>query len=208
MSTAPASTPTPVLPLTTPVAPGLLPDPLAGPGYAPDPLDGAPTDLVAQWPAAFRDKLTTSAEALRMVQSGQRVYIGGGCGEPLRLAQDLVRRGPEGAPTLHNVEIIQVLTAGHAAYAAPEMAEWARGAERGREFATQRVDDHHRDDREERTAEHDLAERRHVADVAHQRRHDGEHEGRGELEQNGFQDVELHRAGILRAHHPRWQTMQ
>ena len=39
----------------------------------------------------------------------------------------------------------------------PEMPERARGAERAGEFAPPRVDQHHRNDREERAAEHHLA---------------------------------------------------
>ncbi len=90
----------------------------AGAGNAPQiaraPSDGIPAD----WPAAWRHKLTSAEAALAVIQSGQRVYIGGGCGEPLVLAQGLVAR----APALHDVEIIQILTAGHAAYAAPASA--------------------------------------------------------------------------------------
>ncbi len=71
------------------------------------------------WPAKYTGKLTTVEEALRVIQSGQRVYIGGGCGEPLVLAHGLVTRAPE----LRGVEIIHVLTAGHAEYAAPELKD-------------------------------------------------------------------------------------
>jgi 4-hydroxybutyrate CoA-transferase len=46
--------------------------------------------------------------ALARVHSGQRVYIGGGCGVPTALLEALVAR----APALHNVEIIHMLTAG------------------------------------------------------------------------------------------------
>src|SRR5690349_11033817 len=72
----------------------------------------------AAWPAPWRHKLTSADDALKAIRSGQRVYIGGGCGEPLVLAQGLVGRAAE----LSNVEIIHVLTAGHAAYAAPALA--------------------------------------------------------------------------------------
>jgi 4-hydroxybutyrate CoA-transferase len=69
------------------------------------------------WPEQHRRKLTTAEQALKAIKSSQRVYIGGGCGEPLVLAQSLVRRASE----LRDVEIIHVLTAGHAAYASPEL---------------------------------------------------------------------------------------
>src|SRR4051812_23938540 len=68
--------------------------------------------LYATWPEQYRHKLTTAEEALKLVKSGQRVYIGGGCGEPLVLAQRLAHRWPE----LRGVEIVHILTAGHAAY--------------------------------------------------------------------------------------------
>jgi 4-hydroxybutyrate CoA-transferase len=63
---------------------------------------------------------TLSAEqALALVHSGQRVYIGGGCGVPTPLLHALV----EHAPQLRNVEIIHMLTAGDDPTAAPEYAE-------------------------------------------------------------------------------------
>lgn len=71
------------------------------------------------WPAEYKDKLTTVEEALKLVKSGDRVYIGGGCGEPIALAQALARRKDE----LRNVEVVHVLTAGHAAYTLPGMEE-------------------------------------------------------------------------------------
>ncbi len=72
-----------------------------------------------EWPVQFRDKLANTEDALQAIRSGQRVYIGGGCGEPIVLAQGLVRRAPE----LRDVEVVHVLTAGHAAYAAPGMEQ-------------------------------------------------------------------------------------
>jgi 4-hydroxybutyrate CoA-transferase len=74
---------------------------------------------MAGWPEAYLHKLTTAQEALKIVKSGSRVYIGGGCGEPVELAQSLVWRKDE----LRNVEIVHVLTSGHAAYSAPGMEE-------------------------------------------------------------------------------------
>jgi 4-hydroxybutyrate CoA-transferase len=58
----------------------------------------------------------TEAEALSLVQSGQRVYIGGGCGVPTLLLHALVAR----APVLRDVEIIHMLTAGEDPTTAPE----------------------------------------------------------------------------------------
>jgi acyl-CoA hydrolase len=77
----------------------------------------AMSECMSGWPEAYQDKLTTAEEALKAVESGSRVYIGGGCGEPVELAQSLVWRHAE----LRDVEIVQVLTSGHAAYSAPGM---------------------------------------------------------------------------------------
>lgn len=77
------------------------------------------TSSIAGWPEPYCDKLATADEALKLVKSGSRVYIGGGCGEPIELAQSLVWRKKE----LRNVEIVQVLTSGHAAYSAQGMEE-------------------------------------------------------------------------------------
>jgi 4-hydroxybutyrate CoA-transferase len=69
-------------------------------------------------PFTLAPKSMSADDALRAVQPGQRVYIGGGCGEPLELVAALARR----APALRDVEIIQILTAAGAPYAAPELA--------------------------------------------------------------------------------------
>ena len=38
------------------------------------------------WPRKYHHKLATAEEALAIIKSGYRVYIGGGCGEPVALA--------------------------------------------------------------------------------------------------------------------------
>jgi 4-hydroxybutyrate CoA-transferase len=63
--------------------------------------------------------MMTADEALAFVRSGQRVYIGGGCGVPTPLLEALVSR----ASTLQNVEIIHMLTAGDDPTAAPEYSD-------------------------------------------------------------------------------------
>ncbi len=68
------------------------------------------------WPDEFRKKLTTAAEALKMVRSGDRVYIHEGCATPEILVEALLRR----APDLHNVEITHMMTLGAADYTRPE----------------------------------------------------------------------------------------
>jgi acetyl-CoA hydrolase len=66
--------------------------------------------------AASAVRWTSAADAVKAVRSGQRVYIGGGCGVPVVLAGELARRAPE----LRDVEIIHILTAGTSAWVTPE----------------------------------------------------------------------------------------
>ncbi len=73
--------------------------------------------MITSQPAAPR--LMTADQALARVQSGQRIYIGGGCGVPTLLLDALVKR----APTLRDIEIIHMLTAGDDPTAAPEYGE-------------------------------------------------------------------------------------
>lgn len=58
----------------------------------------------------------TAEEAVQLIESRHRVYIGGGCGVPWPLLGALVARAPE----LRDVEIIHMLTAGEDPTTAPE----------------------------------------------------------------------------------------
>lgn len=69
-----------------------------------------------QWKDEYRSKMTTADEALRVVESGNRVYIHQGCNEPEALVQALTKRGPE----LRDVEVIHMATMGNADYTHPE----------------------------------------------------------------------------------------
>lgn len=64
----------------------------------------------------YRRKVTSAEEAVKVVQSGYRIYMGGGAGAPKALIHALVghSRG------LRNVEIVHMLTFGDAPYASPE----------------------------------------------------------------------------------------
>src|SRR6266542_1290248 len=66
----------------------------------------------------YSQKLRTTDEALRFVESGMRVYIQPGCAEPETLVEALMRRGP----AVRDVEIVHMMTMGVAPYVAPEMA--------------------------------------------------------------------------------------
>jgi len=46
------------------------------------------------WQASYRSKLKTAGDALACVQSGTRVYIQPGCGEPEALVGALLKRAP------------------------------------------------------------------------------------------------------------------
>ncbi len=69
------------------------------------------------WMQNYRDRLCTPAEAATKIESGQRVYLGSGCGAPHVLIDALVERAEE----LQDVEIIHHLTLGTAPYLGPEM---------------------------------------------------------------------------------------
>jgi 4-hydroxybutyrate CoA-transferase len=70
------------------------------------------------WLPNYQAKLATAEEALRCVESGMRVYIQPGCGEPETLVDALLRR----APLVRDVEVVHLLTLGSAGYVAREMA--------------------------------------------------------------------------------------
>jgi len=69
------------------------------------------------WEEIFKTRTTTAEEAVRVIQSGQRLFLTGNCSVPQKVLAALVQR----APDLQNVEIVQVLTIGGADYVAPAM---------------------------------------------------------------------------------------
>ncbi|MEX2162144.1 MAG: acetyl-CoA hydrolase/transferase C-terminal domain-containing protein [Anaerolineales bacterium] len=54
----------------------------------------------------YDDKLVTAEEAVQVIQSNSRVYLGGGAGVPQVLERAMAARGPQ----LENVEVVHVLT--------------------------------------------------------------------------------------------------
>jgi 4-hydroxybutyrate CoA-transferase len=66
------------------------------------------------WQQTYQDKVTSAAKALAVVQSGNRVYLGGGAGVPIHLIEALVARAPE----LYDVELTHILTFAEAPYTA------------------------------------------------------------------------------------------
>lgn len=77
----------------------------------------------------YHDKLTDIDTALACIQSGQRVYLGGGAGSPAALIAGLPRhaqREEHASQPLRNVEILHLLTLAHAPYLYPEYADTFR----------------------------------------------------------------------------------
>ncbi len=74
------------------------------------------------WERVYRSKLCSADEAVSLIRSGQRIYVGGGAGYPQELIRALVRRAPE----LEDVELVHILTLGEAPTAAPGMEKHFR----------------------------------------------------------------------------------
>ncbi len=73
--------------------------------------------MVYSWSKIYESKITSAEEAVKVVQSGHRVFLTGNCSVPQVLIAALVRRAPE----LQHVEICHALTMGSSDYVAPEM---------------------------------------------------------------------------------------
>ena len=74
------------------------------------------------WQEKYADAIKTGARAVKQVRSGDRVFVGTGCAQPLSLVRALVDRADE----LEDIEIIHLLTFGDAPYATLEMAKTFR----------------------------------------------------------------------------------
>lgn len=70
------------------------------------------------WMQHYRSKLRTAEQAVKAIQSGQRVYVHPGCAVPEILVEAMTQRYLE----LENVEVIHLLTVGPSKYSLPEMA--------------------------------------------------------------------------------------
>ncbi len=69
------------------------------------------------WNSIYKSRVCTAEEAVRVIQSGNRVFMTGNVSVPQKLLAALV----EYAPNLENVEICQALSVGPADYVKPEM---------------------------------------------------------------------------------------
>ena len=71
------------------------------------------------WETIYRSKVTDVATALGAIQSGHRLYIGGGAGVPVQLTHGLTERAAE----LRDVELTHILTFAKAPYADEQYKE-------------------------------------------------------------------------------------
>lgn len=70
------------------------------------------------WQRTYEEQVETADEAVARIRPGQRVFVGTGCAQPLRLVAALVGR----ARNLADMEIVHLLTYGDAPYATKELA--------------------------------------------------------------------------------------
>lgn len=66
----------------------------------------------------YQSRVVTAEEAVRKINSGDRVFLTGNCSVPQTVLSALVNYAPE----VQNVEIVQALSIGPADYVSPEMA--------------------------------------------------------------------------------------
>jgi 4-hydroxybutyrate CoA-transferase len=71
---------------------------------------------VVDWREGYQRKIVSAEEAARVVQSGNRVFLQGGCGVPQQLEAALVARASE----LVDVEVIHIHSGGRAEYCRPQ----------------------------------------------------------------------------------------
>ena len=74
------------------------------------------------WNSIYQSRITTAEEAVRVIQSGNRIFLTGNVSVPQKVLAALV----EYAPNLHDVEICQALTIGPADYVNPGMEKHLR----------------------------------------------------------------------------------
>ena len=75
------------------------------------------SEAKANWQEICRSRVTTPDEAVKVIKSGDRVFLTGNASVPLPLLDALVKRAPE----LQDVEVCHPLTICPADYVAPEM---------------------------------------------------------------------------------------
>jgi len=74
------------------------------------------------WKEIYKSKLTTAQDAIRAIQSNQRVVVGHACAEPQSLVEAMI----EQADRLENVEIVHMVSMGESKYCQPGMEKHFR----------------------------------------------------------------------------------
>lgn len=74
--------------------------------------------IVMNWKDYYEQRLVPAQEAVKMIQSGDRVVHGHACGEPTCLVEAMVNRADE----IEGVEIVHMVSMGKATYCQPEYA--------------------------------------------------------------------------------------
>jgi acyl-CoA hydrolase/GNAT superfamily N-acetyltransferase len=69
-------------------------------------------DMTASWKERFAARTVSAEQALAGVKRGSRVFVGSGCAEPVLLVQALADR-----TDVADVEVLHIMTVGHAPYA-------------------------------------------------------------------------------------------
>ena len=72
--------------------------------------------IVGDWLKCYSERCMTAREALLNIKSGDRVFLGPGCGEPQHLLEELVKLGGQDR-RVSDVEIVHMLTVGSAPHA-------------------------------------------------------------------------------------------
>ena len=76
-------------------------------------------NTIPEWAETFNIAVTSSAEAVKKIYPGHRVFISSGCAQPTTLVQAMAARAGE----LADVEIIQILAVGDTPYLKKGLAE-------------------------------------------------------------------------------------
>jgi len=71
------------------------------------------------WKDKYADKVSTASAAMKLVKSGNSVFIGTGCGQPQHLVDALVKHSSH----IYDAHIVQLLTIGSAPYADEKFRE-------------------------------------------------------------------------------------
>jgi len=73
----------------------------------------------ADWQERYRDRVSTAAAAMKLVRSGDSIFVGTGCAQPQHLVQALV----EHSGHIYDAHVIHLLTMGVAPYAEERFRE-------------------------------------------------------------------------------------